>query len=104
MKMKKAPMSLGLDDNQSATIDQAIDREKLREFADGATLKTNTAEAALDPDAKPTRGMNLRLNDYQADLLTRVAKREGRSKQKQIMHVLMSYLEKAKKEFDYPLN
>ena len=43
----------------------------------------------LDPDAKPTIGINVKFNEYEHELLKKVAHEEGRSLQKQIKFMLM---------------
>ena len=50
---------------------------------------------SLARDAKPTNGINLRLNDYELDLVRTLAKREDRSMQKTIKRILIPALEKA---------
>lgn len=52
-------------------------------------------QASLDPNAKPTKGINLRLNDYELEMLHRVAALEDRSVQKVIKRILVPALEAA---------
>ena len=42
----------------------------------------------LDPEAVPTIGMNIRFNSYEHQALKQMAKKEGRSMQKQIKVIL----------------
>ncbi|RZI45475.1 hypothetical protein [Candidatus Finniella inopinata] len=48
---------------------------------------------AFDPKAKPTYGINVRLNDYQLDLIRRVCEKEERSQQQIIKRILVPALE-----------
>ena len=52
-------------------------------------------EAAHDPSAKPNTGLNLRLNDYQLDLIRELAAREERSMQQVIRRTLIPAIEQA---------
>ncbi len=72
-----------------------IDPERLSAFSQGAKDRaTETAPwRGLDPKAKPTSGINLRLNDYQLALIRFVAEQEERSQQQVIKRVLVPGLE-----------
>ncbi len=48
-----------------------------------------------DPAAKPTTGLNLRLNDYQIELIRQLAAREERSMQQVIRRTLIPAIEQA---------
>ena len=48
-----------------------------------------------DPKAKPTCGLNLRLNDYQIELIRSMAEREERSMQQVVKRMLIPALEAA---------
>lgn len=47
----------------------------------------------LDPEAVPTIGMNIRFNSYEHQALKEMAKKEGRSMQKQIKVILKKEIE-----------
>jgi hypothetical protein len=49
----------------------------------------------LDPEAQPTRGFNVRLNEYEIDLVRRVAKMQKRSRMSTIRLLLVPALEAA---------
>ena len=69
--------------------------EKLTAFIQG-TLHEGAPElpwVGLDPKAKPTSGINLRLNEYQIALLRFVAKHEDRSQQHVTKRMLIPALE-----------
>lgn len=71
--------------------------EGLKAFAAGATVRSvNKPEKpweAFDPDAPPTKGMNLRLNEYELALLRFVAAEEDRSAQKTLRRLVLEALE-----------
>ena len=48
-----------------------------------------------DPAAKPSTGLNLRLNDYQIELIRQLAAREERSMQQVIRRTLIPAIEQA---------
>ena len=83
-----------------------VDRKKLDEFANGARERIGqepkprptTPWSQFDSDAKPTNGVNLRLNDYQLTLLRYVAKHEDRSQQQILRRHLIPLLEKMAQE------
>jgi hypothetical protein len=52
-------------------------------------------EPAHDPTAKPNTGLNLRLNDYQLELIRELAAREERSMQQVIRRTLIPAIEEA---------
>ena len=47
----------------------------------------------LDPKAKPTYGINVRLNEYQLELIRRACEKEERSQQQVIKRILIPALE-----------
>jgi predicted HicB family RNase H-like nuclease len=47
----------------------------------------------LDPNARPSVAFNLRLNEYQVELLRRAAARHRRSMQQQVLSILVAALE-----------
>ncbi len=49
--------------------------------------------SGIDPDARPSVAFNLRLNEYQVELLRRSAARHRRSMQQQVLSILVSALE-----------
>lgn len=53
------------------------------------------SDVQLDPEAPPTRSFNLRLNDYQLDLIRRVSKMQRRSQMNTIRLLLLPALEAA---------
>ena len=73
----------------------AVSREKVTAFVQGG-LHEEDAElpwVGLDPKAKPTSGINLRLNEYQLALLRFVAMHEDRSQQQVTKRLLIPGLE-----------
>ena len=73
----------------------AVDPEKVAAFVQG-TLRGESLDlpwGGLDPKAKPTSGINLRLNEYQLALLRFVAKHEDRSQQQVTKRMLVPSLE-----------
>ena len=73
----------------------AVDPEKVAVFVQG-TLHEEDPDlpwGGLDPKAKPTRGINLRLNEYQLALLRFVAEHEDRSQQQVTKRMLVPSLE-----------
>ena len=73
----------------------AVDPEKVAAFVQG-TLHEGSPDlpwGSLDPKAKPTSGINLRLNEYQLALLRFVAEHEDRSQQQVTKRMLVPYLE-----------
>ena len=54
--------------------------------------------AGLDPKAKPTSGINLRLNEYQITLLRYVAEHDGLSQQQTTRRILIPALEARARE------
>ena len=72
-----------------------VDPEKVTAFVQG-TLHEGSPDlpwGGLDPKAKPTSGINLRLNEYQLALLRFVAKHEDRSQQQVTKRMLVPSLE-----------
>jgi len=54
---------------------------------------SNDAARDLDPGARPSVAFNLRLNEYQVELLRRAAVRHRRSMQQQVLSILVAALE-----------
>ena len=73
----------------------AVTPEKIAAFVQGTLHKVDpeVSWAGLDPKAKPTSGINLRLNEYQIALLRFVAKHEDRSQQQVTKRMLIPALE-----------
>ena len=73
----------------------AVDPEKVAAFVQG-THREGSPDlpwGSLDPKAKPTSGINLRLNEYQLALLRFVAEHEDRSQQQVTKRMLVPSLE-----------
>lgn len=71
----------------------------LAEFAKGANKRALLSDEpepwkAFDPQANPTKGINLRLNEYELALIQYVADKQDRSAQKTIKRLLIPALEK----------
>ena len=49
-------------------------------------------QSSLDPDADPVIGINVRFNKYEHKQLKMIAKKEGRSMQKQIKMIIRNHL------------
>jgi hypothetical protein len=83
-------------------VETPVQTEKVTEVAraqpvDQVAIPTgpcNTTEVH-DPAAKPTTGLNLRLNDYQIELIRQLAAREERSMQQVIRRTLIPAIEQA---------
>ena len=73
----------------------AVDPEKVAAFVQGTLHEgsPNLPWGSLDPKAKPTSGINLRLNEYQLALLRFVAEHADRSQQQVIKRMLVPSLE-----------
>lgn len=69
------------------TFKQIPSEEEIERFANQSddSIGENTN---LDPEAVPTIGMNIRFNPYEHQALKKLAKKEGRSMQKQIKIIL----------------
>ena len=67
-------------------------KEEIEKFANQSddSIGENTT---LDPEAIPTIGMNIRFNSYEHQELKKMAKKEGRSMQKQIKVILKKEIE-----------
>lgn len=67
------------------------------EWAEGAPIRDNRPKkiSDLDPDELPRRGFNVRLNEYELDLVRRVAKLQKRSRMSTIRLLLVPALEAA---------
>ena len=79
----------------SADLRSDLDPKAVEQFASGAGTRSleTLPWAALDPKAKPTSGINLRLNDYELAVLRFLAEAEDRSIQKTIKRLLMANAE-----------
>jgi hypothetical protein len=58
-----------------------------------STPAPNDATRNLDPGARPSVAFNLRLNEYQVELLRRSAAWHRRSMQQQVLSILVTALE-----------
>lgn len=80
----------------------AADPEHVATFVQGAPRETGENPGApwagLDPKAKPTSGINLRLNEYQITLLRYVAEHGGLSQQQTTKRILIPALEARARE------
>lgn len=83
----------------AAKLQALPDEQQVAHFVAGASKREPTTKAkpweALDPKAKPTIGLNLRLNEYQMTLLRYVAETEDRSIQQTIKRLLIPAAETA---------
>lgn len=83
----------------SAELKPVPDARAVEEFAAGANTRAVDTAApgrpwdGLDPKAKATSGINLRLNEYELALLRFVAERDDRSIQKTIKRLLLPAIE-----------
>ena len=73
----------------------AVAPEKIAAFVQGPPHEGDPELpwVGLNPKAKPTSGINLRLNEYQLALLRFVAKHEDRSQQRVTKRMLIPALE-----------
>ena len=73
----------------------AVAPEKIAAFVQGTLHEKDPGLpwVGLEPKAKPTSGINLRLNEYQIALLRFVAKHEDRSQQQVTKRMLIPALE-----------
>ena len=78
------------------------DPGRVAAFVQGALRETGETPgspwAGLDPKAKPTSGINLRLNEYQITLLRYVAEHGGLSQQQTTRRILIPALEARARE------
>ena len=75
------------------------DPGRVAAFVQGALRETpGPPRAGLDPKAKPTSGINLRLNEYQITLLRYVAEHDGLSQQQTTRRILIPVLEARARE------
>ena len=76
---------------------QAVQEIAPAKPVDHVAIPTGECNAAPvhDPAAKPTTGLNLRLNDYQIELIRQLAAREERSMQQVIRRTLIPAIEQA---------
>jgi len=83
----------------AAKLRELPDEQEVAKFAAGAVQRRSSATPkpweAFDPKAKPSTGMNLRLNEYQLALLRYIAEAEDRSVQKTIKRLLILAAEQA---------
>jgi hypothetical protein len=74
-----------------SALPEPLDEGIVERFVAGAPRRTLRAR---DPRReKPTSGINLRLNDYELELVRRVAAAEGKSIQRTIKELLIPALE-----------
>jgi len=74
--------------------------DQIAAFAQGAATGDLSVSAApkLDPNAKPSTGLSLRLNEYQLNMIRTVASREGQSLQKLLKAILLPEIERRFRE------
>lgn len=95
--MNKSKFSLDVDDMLEV---QEIDRQALKNFADGASEHKINIDSVVrnwkneDPDELPSYNFRLRLNKYQIGLLKHVANAEKRSLSNMIKVILIDELSK----------
>lgn len=95
--MSKSKFSLDVDDIVEV---QEVDREALKNFADGALRHKIDVEGIVknwqdeDPNELPSYNFRLRLNKYQIGLLKHVASTEKRSLSNMIKVILIGELSK----------
>lgn len=83
----------------SAELKPVPDTRAVEQFAAGANTRTVEVPPThhpwdgLDPKAKATSGINVRLNDYELALLRFVAESDDRSIQKTIKRLLIPAIE-----------
>ena len=61
-------------------------------------------ESNFDPKAKPIYGINIRLNEYQLNLIRKVCENEERSQQQVLKKILIPALEKKIEEIQPNIN
>jgi len=95
-KKERKKFTIGTEKPSAETQKLNPDDPKLKAFAKGAKTRTVEADsgADLDPKAKQNKTLTLRLNDYQLELLRKVAELESRSIQKTLVWHLVPLLEK----------
>ena len=75
--------------------DSVVPHQDLSELVQCEAKPVKRVTRASDPKAKPTCGLNLRLNEYQIELIRSVAEREERSMQQIVKRMLIPALEAA---------
>ena len=68
-------------------LEKAPSEEQIERFANQSDDSIGE-NINLDPEAVPSIGMNIRFNSYEHQALKQMAKKEGRSMQKQIKVIL----------------
>ena len=71
--------------------EKKLSQEDIEKFAKKSDDAIGDA-SILNPDAAPTIGLNIRFNSYEHHRLRQLAKKEGRSMQKQIKMILRKEL------------
>ena len=66
---------------------KTVSEEEVERFANQSD-DTIGIQRSLDPDAIPRIGLNIRFNDYEHQYLKNLARKEGRSLQKQIKMII----------------
>jgi hypothetical protein len=72
-------------------LEKALSKEDIEKFAKQSDDAIGDA-SILNPDAEPAIGLNIRFNSYEHQRLRQLAKKEGRSMQKQIKMILRKEL------------
>lgn len=86
---------------ENSTEQAGIDQDALRQFTAGAaTHSTGTARPwdNLDPNAKPTKNVSVRLNEHELAILQYLSDCEDRSQSKLLRSWVMPKLNEAKAE------
>lgn len=91
--MNKNKSRFTLDDLETSS-NENINRNALREFAEGALIHSSGLVQNHDPNELPSYNFRLRLNNYQINLLRQVALLEKRSISNLIKFILMEELVK----------
>jgi len=88
----KKKFGFALDEENSIPDITSQQRES---FVKGITDRSISSHHTrnLDPKAKPTYGINIRLNEYQLELIRRACEKEERSQQQVIKRILIPALE-----------
>ena len=77
------------------TASSAVPHQSHPELDQCEPKAAKSVKPAHDPKAKPTCGLNLRLNEYQLELIRSMAEREERSMQQIVKRMLIPALESA---------
>ena len=76
-------------------VDSVVPHQDQSELVQCEAKPVKRVTQVGDPKAKPTCGLNLRLNEYQIELIRSMAEREERSMQQIVKRVLIPALEAA---------